>query len=157
MDNSALLKRLQEYATDWRTRASSNTVVLEAIAALSPSEDMVARDVLRTCLYRDRKINADKAREFASHYPQGSDGRNTFIILAEWIESRIPPNILSTLKPEGEQISGEAVDRAARALCIEAGALPDTPTPYNPNADFIWHFYRESARVALEAALEPKQ
>lgn len=27
-----------------------------------------------------------KAREFAAHYPVGSDGRNTFIVFAEWIE-----------------------------------------------------------------------
>ncbi len=34
---------------------------------------------------RDRCAN--KAREFAAHYPEASDGRNTFIILAEWIEA----------------------------------------------------------------------
>lgn len=38
VDNSDLLNRLQEYATDWRTRAASNAVVLEAIAALSKPE-----------------------------------------------------------------------------------------------------------------------
>lgn len=32
---------------------------------------------------------ASKAREFAKHYDEGSDGRNTFIILAEWIENRV--------------------------------------------------------------------
>lgn len=31
---------------------------------------------------------AAKAREYAAHYPQGSDGRNTFVLLAEWIENR---------------------------------------------------------------------
>ena len=36
----------------------------------------------------ERMACADKAREYAEHYDQGSDGRNTFILLAEWIESR---------------------------------------------------------------------
>lgn len=29
-----------------------------------------------------------KAREYAAHYPEASDGRNTFIIFAEWAEGR---------------------------------------------------------------------
>jgi hypothetical protein len=37
----------------------------------------------------EREACASKAREFAAHYPVGSDGRNTFIILAEWIENRL--------------------------------------------------------------------
>lgn len=36
----------------------------------------------------ERNACAAKAREFASHYPVGSDGRNTLMILAEWIEKR---------------------------------------------------------------------
>jgi hypothetical protein len=36
----------------------------------------------------ERGAIAAKAREFAAHYPQSSDGRNTFIMLAEWIEAR---------------------------------------------------------------------
>lgn len=39
----------------------------------------------------EREIIANKAREWAAHYQQGSDGRNTFILMAEWIESRITP------------------------------------------------------------------
>ena len=31
---------------------------------------------------------AEKAHEYAGHYPIGSDGSNTFILLAEWIEAR---------------------------------------------------------------------
>lgn len=31
---------------------------------------------------------ADKARQFARHYDEGSDARNTFILLAEWIEGK---------------------------------------------------------------------
>jgi hypothetical protein len=36
----------------------------------------------------ERGVIAQKAREYADHYPIGSDGRNTFILLAEWIEAR---------------------------------------------------------------------
>ncbi len=36
----------------------------------------------------ERKAIAAKAREYASHYPPSSDGMNTFVILAEWIENR---------------------------------------------------------------------
>lgn len=36
----------------------------------------------------EREACASKAREFGGHYPEGSDGRNTFILLAEWIENR---------------------------------------------------------------------
>lgn len=39
----------------------------------------------------ERDRIADKAREFAEHYPQGSDGRNTFIVFAEWVEARKEP------------------------------------------------------------------
>lgn len=42
----------------------------------------------KPCIEAERTAIADKAREFAGHYPQGSDGRNTFILLAEWIEAR---------------------------------------------------------------------
>lgn len=36
----------------------------------------------------EREACALKAREYAAHYQEGSDGRNTFILLAEWIEAR---------------------------------------------------------------------
>jgi hypothetical protein len=36
----------------------------------------------------ERAACASKAREYAAHYPSGSDGRNTLIMLAEWIENR---------------------------------------------------------------------
>lgn len=41
-----------------------------------------------TDVSHERAAIAEKAREFAGHYPQSSDGRNTFILLAEWIEAR---------------------------------------------------------------------
>jgi hypothetical protein len=36
----------------------------------------------------EREACAAKAREFSEHYEQSSDGRNTFVLLAEWIEAR---------------------------------------------------------------------
>lgn len=50
-------------------------------------EDCVL-DQVREAVAAERKACADKAREFADHYDQGSDGRNTLIMLAEWIENR---------------------------------------------------------------------
>lgn len=35
---------------------------------------------------------AEEARRYASHYPQSADGRNTFIMFAEWVDSlQTPP------------------------------------------------------------------
>jgi len=45
--------------------------------------------LVRTTLDLERQIVADKAHEWAAHYSEGSDGRNTFVLLAEWVESRI--------------------------------------------------------------------
>lgn len=42
---------------------------------------------------------AYKAREYAEHYPQSSDGRNTFLIFAEWVES-IEPVDPATIRAE---------------------------------------------------------
>jgi len=36
----------------------------------------------------EREAIAAEARRYASFYPEGSDGRNTFILFAEWIENR---------------------------------------------------------------------
>lgn len=50
-------------------------------------EDRAAKDA-EVAVKAEREACASKAREFAAHYDEGSDGRNTFIILAEWIENR---------------------------------------------------------------------
>lgn len=51
------------------------------------------RDARRTALLEARRQAFDevgqKAREYAAHYPEASDGRNTFIIFAEWAEGKI--------------------------------------------------------------------
>jgi len=50
-------------------------------------EDRAAEDAMAAAA-AERKACAAMAREYAEHYPPGSDGRNTFVILAEWIENR---------------------------------------------------------------------
>lgn len=58
---------------------------------MTPTADEVEAiycEAMSSAISHERWAIAQKAREFAAHYPQGSDGRNTFIILAEWIENR---------------------------------------------------------------------
>ena len=50
-------------------------------------ETTINRD--RDMLNNEREIIAIEARRYASHYPSGSDGRNTFVLLAEWVEGRM--------------------------------------------------------------------
>ena len=50
-------------------------------------EDRAAEDIA-AAVAAERAACAAKAREFSEHYEQGSDGRNTFVLLAEWIEAR---------------------------------------------------------------------
>ena len=45
-------------------------------------------DALRAALAKERDTIENEARRYAEHYPPASDGRNTFILLAEWIEAR---------------------------------------------------------------------
>jgi hypothetical protein len=47
------------------------------------------------------------------------------------------------------------VEKVARVLCVDAGELPDTPTPHNPHAEFLWQFYVGSARAVIEVMREP--
>jgi hypothetical protein len=49
---------------------------------------MTSEERMRAALEDERKAIAAKAREWARHYPPHSDGRNTFVLLAEWIDSR---------------------------------------------------------------------
>lgn len=44
----------------------------------------------------------------------------------------------------------EMIEKVARALCLDAGEIPDQETPYNPNADFVWQFYKWSAVVVID-------
>jgi D-alanyl-D-alanine dipeptidase len=46
------------------------------------------RDALSNAVVMERDAIANKAREWAGHYSEGSDGRNTFVLFAEWVEQR---------------------------------------------------------------------
>jgi hypothetical protein len=56
-------------------------------------EESGDRDHYKALVDAEREAIAAEARRYASHYPQGSDGRNTFILLAEWIEARAAPTL----------------------------------------------------------------
>lgn len=47
-----------------------------------------AQHQIKWAVAAEREACAAMARECAAHYPPGSDGRNTFILLADWIENR---------------------------------------------------------------------
>ena len=51
-------------------------------------EPATLRQAIEAALIAEGTTCASKAREYASHYDPGSDGFNTFILLAEWIENR---------------------------------------------------------------------
>lgn len=70
-----------------------NPEVIETYRALKlgkaeRSKERYGRKDREQALDAERKVIADQARYYASHYEQGSDGANTFTILANWIEER---------------------------------------------------------------------
>lgn len=54
----------------------------EAISTLDSEREANAR------LTEELDLIANEARRYAGHYQQGSDGRNTFVMFAEWVERR---------------------------------------------------------------------
>lgn len=48
----------------------------------------------------------------------------------------------------------DLVEHVARALCVSAGEIPDTPTPANRHVDFLWQHYRKDALAAIRATIE---
>jgi len=60
---------------------------------MSPENAMQDRfdqfdDMIRSARNDERDAIAAEVRRYAAFYRQGSDGRNTFIMLAEWIDGR---------------------------------------------------------------------
>ena len=55
---------------------------------------------------------AEKARTFARCYPHASDGRNTFIMFAEWAESKA----VATHPPQPDALPGDLREKVARIL-----------------------------------------
>jgi chromosome segregation ATPase len=66
---------------------------IRSLPAPTLPEESGDRDHHKALVDAEREAIAAEARRYASHYPQGSDGRNTFILLAEWIERRAAPTL----------------------------------------------------------------
>ncbi len=73
---------------------------------------------------------AAEARRYASHYSEASDGRNTFIMLAEWAERQSialpPPDTDRSGFPEGwdRDDTKEGMFRTHRCTRCNDGAKP---------------------------------
>jgi hypothetical protein len=69
----------------------------------------------------ERDHLAKEARRYASHYPEASDGRNTFIIFAEMIEHRMANNAIPShpnhYPEDGSCVRCGAVPRNSSGLC----------------------------------------
>lgn len=76
-----------DFAAAWRV--TLNVEPLYPPSALSAARQQGVLEGAR----EERERCANKAREYAGHYPEGSDGRNTFVILADWIEQGAPAAI----------------------------------------------------------------
>lgn len=76
--NIGNLKACKQSAEDHANRAIDRAIKAE-------SENAVLFSSARRQAFGEV---AQKAREYAAHYPEASDGRNTFIIFAEWAEEQ---------------------------------------------------------------------
>ena len=79
MTDSAIIKAIAEAVNG--TYLTRDGMALATFAAVTPL-------IRAAALEDERKEIAEQARRYAGHYKEGSDGRNTFIMLAEWIEAR---------------------------------------------------------------------
>ena len=71
------LKDAADLSAFWDDEVETRRVAQAVLAAVTP-----------LILARERKEVSEQARRYAGHYQEGSDGRNTFVMLAEWIEAR---------------------------------------------------------------------
>ena len=78
--------------------------LLHLIRALAPADATAAlARIVREAEARGMERAADRARVYASNYEQSSDGRNTFILLAEWADAEA-----AAILARAEQIEREA-------------------------------------------------
>ena len=88
---SDLVERLHERAESYRQGGPSSehtAVMLDEAASRISQQDAeleAAEANARALAFAEVE---QKAREWAEHYPQSSDGRNTFILFAEWAEGQ---------------------------------------------------------------------
>lgn len=72
-------------------------------------------------LTRERMAIADRAREIAGHYQEASDGRNTFVMFAEWVEDRIPK--AEEREPPAREIGMAAALRQVLAALVATTSI----------------------------------
>ena len=76
----------------------------EAVEGLTPADATAAlARIVREAEARGMERAADRARVYASNYEQSSDGRNTFILLAEWADAEA-----AAILARAEQIEKDA-------------------------------------------------
>lgn len=78
--------------------AESRAQILDIFGAFKPGGPVIdnatdysipeEQEAARSFLAEEREAIAAEARRYAAMYPQSSDGRNTFIIFADWVERR---------------------------------------------------------------------
>ncbi|CAN7301136.1 hypothetical protein LJR221_001498 [Agrobacterium tumefaciens] len=71
-----------------RAQQKDETLVVD-LTPIFDDHPFVARSTMLAALDAERGNVAREARRYASFYPEASDGRNTFIMFAEYVESRL--------------------------------------------------------------------
>ena len=80
------------------------SIMPDEIRALTPADATAAlARIVREAEARGMERAADRARVYASNYEQSSDGRNTFILLAEWADAEA-----AAILARAEQIEKDA-------------------------------------------------
>lgn len=54
-------------------------------------------------------------------------------------------------------IDEKALERVARAICLDIGENPDTATPHNKHVEFLWQHYRTGAEAAITEYLAARE
>jgi|GEM_PF-6412689 len=90
----AMIKESRMFSDGMRERCLARfDKMLTALATEAKCVEYAENDFFKACARAEKaerlsKEIAEKAREYAAHYPEASDGRNTFIIFADWIDTR---------------------------------------------------------------------
>jgi hypothetical protein len=79
---------------------------------------IAAEQTIAQALQSERDAIENEARRYAGFYKEASDGRNTFILLAEWIEARTAKAVSPGVGRKGSDDPGE--QNTAPALKHEA-------------------------------------
>ena len=72
----------------WAARSKSTDATMWWPDDTAGGKEYIRKDVADAAVKAEREAIAAQTRQYASHYKQGSDGRNTFVILADWIDAR---------------------------------------------------------------------